>query len=236
MRLLTASIIIPLVSFLVYCAGSIAVGTDPRHWYYREQYGPAEVGAVIAFLIAGILALRLAYRTWGRVPLLYSAFYICFGLAGILMAGEEASYGQHWLGFDTPDSIAHLNKQEEFNLHNLAGDRPSSIARRAAEIGFPVLLIVLPLLHLRFAPRSYEPKAINWPYWTLPCYEAIMATLLGNLCRPVGAWDPWDIQGVDEMAETLWGMATIFWIMAISARVMRDLGVKPADPTVIAPS
>lgn len=236
MRLLTASIIVPLVSFLAYCAGSIAIGPHDRHWYYREQYGPAEVGAVIAFLIAGIVALRLAYRTWGRVPLLYTAFYICFGLGGIVMAGEEASYGQHWFNFATPDSIAELNKQEEFNLHNLAGDRPSSIARRAAEIGLPILLIVLPLVHLRFAPKSYVRKPINWPYWTLPCYEGIAATLLGSLCRPIGAWDPWDVHGVDEMAEALWGMATVFWIMALSARVMRELSEKPTDSPAIDPS
>lgn len=232
MRLLPVSIVVPLVAFVAFCAGSILVGPDERHWYYREQLGPAEVGAVIAFLIAGVLALRLAYRTWGRVPLLYSAFYVCFGLGGIVMAGEEASWGQHWLKFETPGIVAEHNKQNEFNLHNLAGDRPSSIARRGAEIGFPVLLIVLPLLHLWFAPKSYVRKPINWPYWTIPKCEAITATVLGNLCRPIGAADPWDLQGVDELAEALWGIATVFWILALSARVLGDLRADDADAPI----
>ncbi len=33
-------------------------------------------------------------------------------------AGEEVSWGQHWLGWETPPAIAAVNDQQETNLHN----------------------------------------------------------------------------------------------------------------------
>jgi hypothetical protein len=46
-------------------------------------------------------------------------FLIGLGVVFFFACGEELSWGQHLLGFKTPEAIEHMNRQAEFNLHNL---------------------------------------------------------------------------------------------------------------------
>ncbi len=52
-----------------------------------------------------------------------NAFRICVyvigGIAMAFAAGEEISWGQRIFGFSTPDFLADINDQQEFNLHNI---------------------------------------------------------------------------------------------------------------------
>ncbi len=49
---------------------------------------------------------------------------LMLGIFGfIAMIGEEISWGQHWLGFATPESLSEINLQHEANLHNLVSPR-----------------------------------------------------------------------------------------------------------------
>ena len=41
-----------------------------------------------------------------------------FGVVYLVVTAEEISYGQHFLGFITPESVRLLNSQEETNIHN----------------------------------------------------------------------------------------------------------------------
>src|SRR3546814_4054045 len=64
------------------------------------------------------------------------------------MAGEEASWGQHYAGWLTPENWQALNDQGETNLHNTSSwldQKP----RTLLEIGVIVGGILIPLLALR---------------------------------------------------------------------------------------
>ena len=50
---------------------------------------------------------------WRRIA------YGCLTVLLFVACGEELSWGQHWLGFETPEAIKELNAQDEVNLHNL---------------------------------------------------------------------------------------------------------------------
>ena len=50
---------------------------------------------------------------WRRIA------YALLALLLFVACGEELSWGQHWLGFETPDAIKQINAQDEVNLHNL---------------------------------------------------------------------------------------------------------------------
>lgn len=50
---------------------------------------------------------------WRRVA------YACLAFLLFVACGEELSWGQHFLGFETPESIKEINAQDEVNLHNL---------------------------------------------------------------------------------------------------------------------
>jgi hypothetical protein len=78
-----------------------------------------ELFTVCFFLIASIFFFRAFLNT-------KSIFLLLLSILMFLGAGEELSWGQHFLKFTTPESIRKENIQGEFNLHNLgifnAGD------------------------------------------------------------------------------------------------------------------
>jgi hypothetical protein len=72
----------------------------------------ALAGAAALFLAAGIRAGG-AWSPVARASLVGLAALFAVG------AGEEASWGERFLGFDAPDALADANAQGESNLHNL---------------------------------------------------------------------------------------------------------------------
>lgn len=94
--------------------------------YYElsKEDSVVEYLTALAYALSGVCALLAAGRLWRRrttTPswrlLLLGIFLVGFlGLTGI--AGEEISWGQRIVGFSTPEEIAEVNTQGEFNIHN----------------------------------------------------------------------------------------------------------------------
>lgn len=91
---------------------------------YRDIFG-GERGlienlTVLAFLWAAAAAIgsariATAMRLGRCAPLL-----TVFAAACLLLAGEELSWGQHWIGWKSPQFFQEQNFQRETNLHNLS--------------------------------------------------------------------------------------------------------------------
>ncbi len=116
-------------------------------WIIREDRGALELAHVVIPLAGLVWALRiLALPRLRQQPWLY----VWFGLAALgclFIAGEEASWGQHYLGWATPDNWRAVNDQGETNLHNTSSwfdQKP----RLLLEIGIIVGGILLPLAAL----------------------------------------------------------------------------------------
>jgi len=81
------------------------------------------------FLGAGCLLLGAAFALMALLRLrsnpdvgrLKRLSYLGLALFLFLAAGEELSWGQRLLGFETPEAVRNINAQEETNLHNLGG-------------------------------------------------------------------------------------------------------------------
>lgn len=66
----------------------------------------------LSFLFCSIIFLYLAAKKRNIILLLMAAaFFVGFG--------EEISWGQRILGFETPESLYAINMQKEFNFHNI---------------------------------------------------------------------------------------------------------------------
>ena len=72
-------------------------------------------------LIAAALAGRRSFR---------SLAYIIGGAAMVFLAGEEISWGQRIIGFETPAFLETLNTRGEFNIHNLFEGRLLRLIQR----------------------------------------------------------------------------------------------------------
>ena len=95
---------------------------------WQSELGPVETGTVVVLLpglAAGLLALRQIVRhgtaklpTAPRIRRFLTSWLVLIILGSAYFGGEEASWGQHWLGWETPEVLGQLNDQGETNLHN----------------------------------------------------------------------------------------------------------------------
>lgn len=158
-----------------------AVGNDFYRRWMRSETGVVEILTVLFLLVAVAAGLRLfALRrrvAWTHFPV----FALLMAAGCFFFAGEEASWGQHWLGFAPPEVIAARNDQGEFNLHNdpffekVLDQLPRGLLTVAALVGG-----VLAPLWLRrrraqgeridFATAS--PRGWIWP--TFVCFPAAL--------------------------------------------------------------
>ena len=130
---------VPWLSFV----GILFVGSYGTLWLdesvvhsLTQEDGLFEYSTAISFLVASIVAFILfAKSTAGnslcRFPIRRNIYYLLLAVLFFFGAGEELSWGQRLVGFDTPGSIRAQNVQEELNIHNLEFlDRRSAAASR----------------------------------------------------------------------------------------------------------
>lgn len=103
-------------------------------------------------------------------------FFILLSLLFVFAAGEEVSWGQRLIGFETPSYIESSNQQGEFNLHNLPifhannaqGEKKSGLARLlTAERLFAFFwlsyCLVIPLMANTFGWAKTLVKTVSLP-------------------------------------------------------------------------
>jgi hypothetical protein len=171
------------------------MGGDATRVYWRES-GPVENVSALGYF-AGVVAAALAawnHRGLARWYLVLWAVF-CF-----LCLGEETSWFQHFIGYQTPDAVAAHNIQREFNIHNLevfhGGHLAQSENRTFAtllkaqilfQIGFAVFFFVIPIL-ARLAPiknlltrmGTYIPSLQFIPFVWIPVGIALTFSLLST--------------------------------------------------------
>lgn len=86
---------------------------------YEDRF--VEYLGFIFLLVAGfyvlrssILGLRKNVRTQGM-----NSFLLIVGIVFVIAAFEEISRGQRIFGFGTPERLMEINRQQEFNFHNI---------------------------------------------------------------------------------------------------------------------
>ncbi len=145
---------------IMFAIGLILVATvilglaDPLFFtlVFAAEDGPVEYGTALFLLIAsGVLAVNAAslWRGGRRGAALLTAIY---ALMFFMAAGEEVSWGQRIIGWESGEFFQQHNKQDETNLHNLVvGD-----VHLTKSLFGPVLTICI-LLYLVGLPLIY-PK------------------------------------------------------------------------------
>jgi hypothetical protein len=174
---------------------------DPAGFHaFAQEDRPLEWSSALLLLGAGgLLAVRALNGRRDRTTLLLAGG-LCLALFVVGM--EEISWGQRLFGFSTPEKLAEMNWQSEFNFHNVQTD----LSETVYYFGAGVFLILLPLLRdllpaslagrgpLALAPhRSVAlvgaPIAIfNYGHWNLlPVQLSIVLALWALLAWARGA-------------------------------------------------
>lgn len=117
----TVAIICILPFVVAFLGASTALMGKPTYKWFTGEDGFAETLQVIFYTSTLIMALIAASRYWRSGEKLIGVLYLGLSGALIFMIGEEISWGQRIFGWQTSESFAAINKQEETNLHNVYG-------------------------------------------------------------------------------------------------------------------
>jgi hypothetical protein len=143
---------------------------------WESELGPLESGTVLV-LLPGLVAGSLALAWRDRLPTAWLAGWLLLIVAGsAYFGGEEASWGQHWFGWATPEGLRELNDQRETNLHNVSSwldQKP----RLLLELGVLVGGLLYPA-YLRFRRRPRPNDPADYWYWLWPSRELLPTALL----------------------------------------------------------
>ncbi len=194
---------------------------------WQSELGPVESGTVLVLLL-GIAAGLFALPHSNRLPTLWLRGWLVLVLLGsVYFAGEEASWGQHWLGWETPGGIGRLNDQGETNLHNTSAwldQKP----RLLLELGVLTGGLLYPLfLWLRRRPRPDDPSELHYWLWPGPQLlpTAILALAIG-LPQRLEKWFGWPIPWpldirASETQEFYFGLFLALYLWSLQRRLMR---------------
>lgn len=175
------------VALLITSIVFLLIDGDLFTWWARSETGPGENLTAALFVVSGVLAFVIARQkdvipiTWLRV-----AFYP-IGILGLLVAGEEWSWGQHFFGWQTPEWFAAINKQRETNLHNAAENLLDQKPRAVFIFTTLLLGFLVPLLRPRLTWLDRYPLID----WLLPGRFMIPTTLVMFLPRVVERFQLW---------------------------------------------
>jgi hypothetical protein len=177
-------VLTPFVVAVVYCGLLAFKPTRLFALQMAEENYPVELLTFALLMLGGIYGLWLANRVRRRgLAKLWVSFYVIFALFLLLTGMEEVSWGQWFFHFKTPESIARINTQQEFTLHNLKGLGGNTVwLRLAFGVGGMVGIA------LWWAPKF---RAVAVPPVLAAWFLVIIAFSLGDLVTDyVGSESP----------------------------------------------
>lgn len=209
---------LPVAVVLALFAWPQAFPASYGAWVGGER-GALELLHVLIPLASLVLAGRmLVLAQVRRQPLLW-AWLALAALGSLYIAGEEASWGQHYFGWGTPEGWQGLNDQNETNLHNTSSwldQKP----RTLLELGVIVGGIVIPLAALRWpAIRRARLAIILPPFLCLP--SAAIAEAVRMSGRALSALAPGTtlFERASEVQELYFYLFILLYLIVLRRRL-----------------
>lgn len=187
--------------------------------FLHSENGPHELLQFLVMVAGFIVALVTLFKMDIKANKWLAGWAGLAALCCLYVAGEEISWGQHFLDWTTPDFWNNYNDQQETNLHNVSSwldQKP----RLLLETGVLTGGIILPLL-LRFKP-ALVPQKFNMIY--PPSYLAVVAVLalLPKIIAKIA--ENYDIilfERVSEVQELYLFYFVLLYLLAFKGRVMK---------------
>lgn len=185
-------------------------------WLGSEERGLLELSHTLIPLAGTILAIRMLFMPQVRRVRFLRIWVLLAALGCLYIGGEEASWGQHYFNWSTPEYWERINDQGETNLHNTSSwfdQKP----RAVLELGIILGGIVIPLLALRRPEiRNNRFAIILPPMTTLPtAVLAEFSKMSERLLSALGS-DVYIFHRASEVQETF-----IFYFILLNLVVLR---------------
>jgi len=151
-------------------------GNGLESWF-RNEAGVVENLTVLLLLISLGVTICALCRFNKELHYCPKIFLLVYCLGCIYFAGEEASWGQHWFGWETGDYFLNINDQQETNFHNtsvLLDRLPKAILSLLIFIGG----VVSPLIFM------LQKRRINYQnrfWWLLPTSVCLPSAVIASI-------------------------------------------------------
>lgn len=170
-----------------------------------------------------IVALRTLFLPQLRRQRWLFAWVGLAALGSLFVSGEEASWGQHYFNWATPESWQAVNDQGETNLHNTSAwfdQKP----RTLLEIGIIVGGLIIPLVALR-RPKIRQSRfaIILPPLLCLPA--AALAEFVRMLERAISAFGShaYLFSRASEVQELYFYIFILLYMIVLRRRIEQDI-------------
>ncbi len=219
----------PLLVLAVSIVAKLMDDEGPQSLYNRMivgEYGIVENVTLILLATAVISGIRLL-RDFSPAPQWLRYWLILLVLGSIFFLGEEASWGQHLIGWTAPETWQELNQQQETNLHNLTefgvlfDQLPRNLLTAAAVIGGLLVPVYRRIRSLQWTPSQYQ----YWLWPTLVCAPsavlAIVISMPKKIYRTLEMPPPDLVANMipGEFKECFLAFFIMLYILSLSARI-----------------
>jgi len=181
----------------------------------------------VIVLIPGILAGVYAFwRYRHRLPSrVLSYWLLAWVLVCFFFAGEEASWGQWYFNWKTPETLAELNAARETNLHNIDSSWLNEKPKALIEVFIFVAGFLIPLRNALTGGRPLFRKGLlaDWEGWIYAPVACLSAALLYMVVR-ISDWVPqfvFDNLGHEELREFCIAWFLMWYLISYLVRLAR---------------
>jgi hypothetical protein len=202
---------------------SKVLGEDTYEALMRTENSLVELGTVVVLVVAVVAGVRLFLRRRELPERWLAGWVLLLTLGCIYFAGEEASWGQHFFHWGTPEALASVNAQRETNIHNIAGvfdQLPRTLLTLGAIIGG----IVAPLVRRR-RHGDWRPPSGKWG-WLVPtavCLPTAVLSVVIGLPRKLSKGLDVELPSAlvyqgGEFKEYFFGLFLMLYLLSLSRR------------------
>ena len=213
-------IYVPLTYVVLAMGNSIIAASVPEDHFFEIIGAFSLFVTSFLFLYSFGIARKSLDKTW--ISLIKRLIYLGLALLFFFGAGEEISWGQRIFGFETPESLAQVNKQDELNLHNLSvlenskfftADRMFDAFWFSFAVLTPAVALIVPAFK-RFAAKFIP--IVYWGIGLLFLYNFLWAKVAKIIYKTPYAFDRLSLtQAVQEIKES--NYAIIFILVGLFA-------------------
>jgi len=189
------------VPIIVHLAAKLLDGEGQifNRWI-ESEWGFIENGTVLLLIPAALFMLMAAWRYWQSTShsnvgsqlnvnptnKLVAVWFLLGAMVCIGFAGEEASWGQHWVGWESPEYFAENNRQGETNVHNL-NKQLGRVVKSVLTIAIIIGGLIMPLTRENrsiYTTRNFTDHIQG----TKVCVSAALFVLLVRLVERCKTW------------------------------------------------
>lgn len=205
---------IAIISILV-ALGFLLLRSGNRMGYYAfvKEDGIAESIQAICYLLSSFVAIGVARRLFRVKQTFLGVMFGLFAAGTFLLFGEEISWGQRIVGWESTEYFQQSNMQGETNLHN--DSRLKGIVHPIG-IALGIYMVISSLLQRSFVRRGAKVFTYFTGEWPVVGFFGIFTAIyvvyeyLNVFIRPWYGFDLILWQDL-EMAESFLTAGILFW-------------------------